>query len=452
MKASIHFKPVRGYQPQFSTPVLHPAETQERCDLDQGWLHCLRGNELSVSRVKPIELEGGWDAKRFSFVIQVDNTARKVFGQRTFLYGYTEPCEKLTDETKLYFTRLTEIGSMQSSTPEGPVTYSRNARDLLIFNKQKPEIEAREKQFNAKASSMFRRITADNVFRTVHMLDTRGVVNMTGVIHGYNPSAASVGNITAEGWCAEAVMALMQSSLSFAGDVFGDDDEQVMEHATDFMADSVLDTVDVWDQMTSKSRLGYDGYITYGELKAMMDDPERVFVDRYYRAEEPTPDPSDEAKSLFDFFVKQAVTEAHYNGYGSYHKSWIRLGDQVHEDVLGSSKLVLGTEWDDGRIPEGEPFTKQAPISMPVDSLPKFHGVENWNVVINMGVGDYIVGTVTIGHGETATRTVFVRPSWAIAMTSGLVINEQEVNDLGTVVQRLSSHFINERANLKSPY
>lgn len=453
MKAFIGFKQVGQYAPQFSTPVLHPAVTNDRFDVEKGWLHCLRGQIIPTTKVKPVEIEGGWDAKRFSFVLQVDNTSRMGAHRRTFLFGYTEPCEELTDETKLYFTRLNEVGSFESMTKDGPVTHTRHLRDMVIFPQMKGWT-ADEKLFNGKVSSVFQRIGTECVFgQHLRASGDTAVTNMTGVIHKHTATAVPVSELTAEGWVADVAKA-----VTYAGgqgvDTYEGEEELIFQFAADCAPDSTPYLTDIYNELVNKTNLGYEGAITLGELKSLMEDPTCVSIEPpRVQSVVDTPDPSDEAKTIFDFYVKQALVEAHHDGLGHYRKTWSGREGVVMSTVNQTSRLVIGTEWvkPDDADPT-DPLDNADALPAPENPLPAFYGVRDWTVEIKLDTDGDIVGHVTTGWGEDLVSTLFVRPAWAVAMTSGLAVTEQKMNDIGWVVKHLTSKTLEERGSIQRKY
>lgn len=448
MKATIRFNPCAGYSNQYYTPVLNPKTNPLVRDVQAGWLNVLRGGVFDTQGLRKAEIEGGWDAKRFSFVLETGfenvNMERKVF-----LYGYTDPCEVITDQTKLYFTRLIEIQVAKMVKKDGSIVRSsRNIRDLLIF----PKVErgTPDTMYNAKVRSVFQRIGTNMMFGQ-HAAHGCQLVNMTGSLRTYNSQCAPTSDISAESWTAAAVVALMKSGSHHMSDFYSQGDEEVFQLAADMTEESTLAHVDVWDEMTSQSRLGFDGYLELHELKAIMETRDAVIVNSRIPGDFPMGSHSVESKVLFDFFVKQAVAEAKYNGLAVYQKAWERRGGEVVETVHTKHPLAFGTDWDNlepyEQLAEAGAGTSPLQITMPAASIPSLLQGDVWKVNIRIDLAGDIVGVVS--HGVDEDTSVFVRPAWAVAMTSGLLVSEQEMDNITRIVHMLHKEY--DRIQLLGP-
>jgi len=440
MKALITFKPSGNYGPQYITPVINPNPHPTVHQVEQGWLEVMRGGTFYTNHDQAAQIEGGWDAKRFGFVLETDDP-RKHGEHKTFLFGYTEPCEEVTDDTKLHFSRLTEVHIAKCRTKDGEKNFSRNVRDLLIFPKETPR-PLDESKYNAKVKTVFLRISCNMAFGQHLRADARDgmVMNTTGTMRHYNCKSAPVADMTGEGWVAAAVIALLKSKRHSFADFMDEGNEEIFSLAGDMLENSNLEHVEVWDEMTAKSNLGFDGYITMGELKAIMEDPTRVIVNSRIPSDVQMGGETAEARALFDFFVKQAVVEAKYNGLGFYTKKWERRGGEVVQTVEVGEPLVRSAVWDDREdlhsLEEGL-FTNPERIALPSSSIPVLAEGDDWSVSIRLDVTGDITGYVR--HGADGETSIFVRPAWAVAMTSGLLVDQLAIDNIANTVQLLHS-------------
>ncbi|MNZ75552.1 hypothetical protein D3C78_940320 [compost metagenome] len=121
-------------------------------------LHVHNANDIAAAQIKAsekvgvdVEIDGGWAEGRFTFVAVIPERDQHTTKTHLLVIGYTEPTQAITDETKLFVSRVIRVNKGLWATPEGHQLIGRVGNDDLVIGSVRPFIPV-----DSKATSVTR--------------------------------------------------------------------------------------------------------------------------------------------------------------------------------------------------------------------------------------------------------------------------------------------------------
>lgn len=117
-----------------------PKYSDDYYDPNQDVVHVYNVREIAAEQIKasdkagvPAAIDGGWAVERFTFSAIVSERNTRTARTINLIIGYTEPTQTITDDTKLYVTRVIRLGTMLYASPEGQTSVGRIMNDDLVI-------------------------------------------------------------------------------------------------------------------------------------------------------------------------------------------------------------------------------------------------------------------------------------------------------------------------------
>lgn len=434
--ATIQFTACGKYDPQFTTLVLRPAISMTQFDPAKGWLHNLTAGHRSPD-LQTVDIPDGWDADRFRFKMVVVFDHGGLSHEICVVYGHTGQATDLSDDTKLYITRIASFrkskyivqGGVEQSVVSGRYDH------LMI-----PGNVQEDRMFLCTTPGVLNHLCAEQAFAT-HFRPDFETFNSTSEHRKGGVKAVSIDELSAEVWAERAERACKSA---YRNPLERESLDEIYSHAADVCGHEVFDITQLGEVLRWSTSYGYSDHITYKELMDLCTPESTVSVDYTKTAAVSTPNPSLRAQMIFDDFTKKAVVEASKNGNEKLHKEWTDNGIDVSESTLSTTPVFSDLTWMVPEEDESDYFTndlegffavsKQTPVPPPMPNSPVSYGVDEYRVNIDLDLNGDIVGVVTINGGEEYR---FVKPAYSLAAGTGLSVSQTAMKDAGWIISQL---------------
>ena len=443
LNATVFFRATMGYSNQNTFPVVGPSH---RFDPEQSLVAHLRDPEY-LDSFKPVDVDGSWGQERFVMKMVMPhhyNPTRT--SDYCIVYGFTEPCAQLNNDTKIYFSRVTSLRRHEALVESDVVQYLHRHYDLLILpaHRDFPTGDPSKKaQYSISPHTVLQRIGADNAFGRMGLSHPHPPINVIGRPNGMK--AVNITDIDVVRYAdklEEAVREALKHACS--GDGVGTDDAELYSLMADVVRPVVFEQTRIFDEIGHNTNYMQDGFITYDELTKVLGDDTVFRVDYDVLGSTKMSTQSLLGERIFNDHLKMLVATASDLGMEKIVSEWYN-DSGVTEEIVGMTEPLLhGMVW----VPPAEGESFDDPLNeiikinseepAPVDSR-EFYGVNSFRVKIHLDFAGDINAEVSINGGEPE---FFTKPAFALAAGSGMLVSEKGMQDICEIVECYADHKI----------
>ena len=387
----------------------------------------------------PVDIQGGWDEHRFGFRMHIKFDEKHHHQDSCIIYGYTDPCGELNDDTKIYFTRIAGFVTRSVTILDGEGTVARNRYDLILI----PRTAAQGvREYTSDLKSIFNRLNADAVFKNFMRRRDDGAPthNLTGT---FNSAFRVVSVCELDlATCASDLDHAITEVVNTQCDSFNEEAERFASMAS-IVSRVYLENTRFYEVLNATTNFVQDGYVTYSQLRTLATAESTVTVVYESKGGRGSNNHQVAAERIFNDHLRIAMVKMSDLGFERMSAKWTNTNGTTVESVKSSQAIFNDAAWkpvvshEDERDSEVFPLGALVGGNLPQEKVAddrSYYDVSEFSVEIDFDLAGDIVGKVSINGGAVQH---FVKPAFAVVLGSGLVVSQLEFDHICTAVKRI---------------